>query len=103
MGCRSNPRNSGTAQRPPVATTNHFPVVTPDTALTGTVVRVNEVARFVVLNFGLGPVPRAERKLPLYRQGLKVGEVKITGLPRESYIAADIVAGEAKVGDEVRE
>jgi hypothetical protein len=38
----------------------------------------------------------------LYRRGLKVGEVKVTGPAREDNIVADLVAGEAEVGDEAR-
>ena len=102
-GCRSHPRNYATPYPPAGSKTNAFPVITPDFSPLGKVVRVNEVARFVILNFGLGPMPRVDQKLQLYRQGLKIGEIKITGAPRDNYIAADILAGEAKVGDEVRE
>ena len=44
----------------------------------------------------------AEQRLNLYRRGLKVGEVKVTGPAREDNIVADLVAGEAEVGDEAR-
>jgi hypothetical protein len=43
-----------------------------------------------------------EQRLNLYRRGLRVGEVKVTGPQREDNIVADLVAGEAEVGDEVR-
>jgi hypothetical protein len=39
----------------------------------------------------------------VYRRGLKVGEVKVTGPQRDDNIVADITAGEAAVGDEVRD
>jgi hypothetical protein len=42
------------------------------------------------------------QSLNLYRRGLKVGEVKVTGPQREDNIVADLVAGEAGVGDEAR-
>jgi hypothetical protein len=77
-------------------------IVTPENALVGKVALVNSAARFVVLNFPLGKMAAAEQRLNLYRRGLKVGEVKVTGPAREDNIVADLVAGEAEVGDEAR-
>ena len=68
----------------------------------GKVALVNSTGRFVVLNFPLGKMAAAEQRLDLYRRGLKVGEVKVTGPAREDNIVADLVAGEADVGDEAR-
>jgi sulfur relay (sulfurtransferase) complex TusBCD TusD component (DsrE family) len=48
-------------------------------------------------------MPKLEQTLFLYRDGMKVGEVKITGPQRENNIVADLVAGEAQVGSEVRD
>ena len=39
----------------------------------------------------------------LYRRGLKAGEIKITGPQLEDNVVADIVAGDAEAGDEVRD
>ena len=58
--------------------------------------------RCVVLNFPLGRMAVVEQHLGVYRQGQKVGEVKVTGPQREDNIVADLVAGEAQVGDETR-
>lgn len=77
-------------------------IVTPEAGATGTVVLVNPAARCVVLNFPLSRMPAVERRLSLYRRGLKVGEVKVTGPRREGNIVADLVAGEAELGDEAR-
>jgi hypothetical protein len=44
-----------------------------------------------------------EQRLNVYRNGQKVGEVKVTGPALDTTIAGDIVAGEAQLGDEVRE
>jgi hypothetical protein len=77
-------------------------IVTPENALAGKVALVNTVGRFVVLNFPLGKMAAAEQRMNLYRRGLKVGEVKVTGPAREDNIVADLVAGEAEVGDEAR-
>lgn len=43
------------------------------------------------------------KRLNVYRNGLKVGELKVTGPQRDNNTVADIVAGECQVGDEVRE
>jgi hypothetical protein len=48
-------------------------------------------------------MPKLEQSLFLYREGMKVGEVKITGPQRENNTVADLVTGEAQVGDEVRD
>jgi hypothetical protein len=82
--------------------TNQALIVTPENALVGKVALVNSVARFVVLNFPLGKMAAVDQRLNLYRRGLKVGEVKVTGPVREDNIVADLVAGEAELGDEAR-
>jgi hypothetical protein len=82
--------------------TNQALIVTPENVLVGKVAQVNTSARFVVLNFPLGKMAAVDQRLNLYRRGLKVGEVKVTGPQREDNIVADLVAGEAEVGDEAR-
>jgi hypothetical protein len=77
-------------------------IITPETVTVGKVVRVNQSARFAVLNFPLGIMPAPQQKLNVYRQGLKVGEMKVTGPQQEDNTVGDIVAGEAQVGDELR-
>ncbi len=77
-------------------------IVTPETALVGRVVLVDATARCAVLSFPLGRMPAVDQPLNLYRRGLKVGEVKITGPQRETNVVADLIAGEAEVGDEAR-
>ena len=63
---------------------------------------VNGSARFVVMTFPLGGVPDNGRRLNLYRNGLKVAEVKVTGPQRDNNTVADIILGEAQVNDEAR-
>lgn len=77
-------------------------IVTPETVLVGKVVRVNANARFAVLNFPVGTMPEFGRQLNVYRQGLKVGEVKVSGPQQDDNVVADISNGEAQVGDELR-
>jgi hypothetical protein len=78
-------------------------IITPDASLAAKVVRYNSTGRFVVLNFPVGQMPGMGQSLFLYHNGLKAGEVKITGPQRDSNVVADLVTGEARVGDEVRD
>jgi hypothetical protein len=82
--------------------TNDTLVVTPQIASMGKVAVVNTTARFVVLNFPIGKMATVDQRFDVYRRGLKVGEVKITGPQRQDNIVADLVAGEAQAGDEAR-
>ena len=93
----------GTVGTAPVSTSNRGPIITPGRATTGRVAAVNTAGRFVVLTFPLGTMPPLEKRLNVYRGGLKVGEVKVTGPQLDINIDADMVAGECQVGDEVRE
>jgi hypothetical protein len=68
----------------------------------GTLVSVDTKLRFVVADFGFNPLPTVGQRLGVYRQRQKVGELKVTGPVRESTVVADILSGEARVGDEAR-
>src|SRR5665213_1123623 len=70
------------------------PIVTPDTSLTAQVISYNAVGQFVVLSFPMGQMPKMNQNLFLYRAGLKVGEVKITGPQNNNNIVADLISGE---------
>ena len=50
-----------------------------------------------------GPDARGDQIFYLYRAGLKVGMVRITGQPRDNYIVADLATGDAQPGDDVRD
>lgn len=78
-------------------------IVTPEEGVEGKVAWVNSNLRFVVVTFPIGRTPGPERRLNVYRKGLKVGEVKITGPQREDSVVGDLIAGEAQSGDTVRE
>ncbi len=93
-------RVTGTAGRN--VNTNAALMVTPGAQLSGRVSSVNPIARFVIATFPLGTMPAKDQKLNVYRDGLKVAVVKITGPQRDVNIAADIVAGECRVGDEIK-
>lgn len=79
------------------------PIVTPDTTLVGKVVSANAASRFAVLNFPMGRMAQVGQVLNVYRSGLKVGEVKVSGPQRDDNIVADISVGEAQKGDEVKD
>ncbi len=83
------------------STTTPKAIVTPDFSLSAKVVSANTVGRFVVLSFPAGGMPRIDQTLFLYRGGLKVAEVRITGPQQDSNIVADLVSGDAQVGDTV--
>ena len=75
----------------------------PDASLTGKVVSYNSIGRFVVLNFPARRMPNTDQHLFLYRVGLKVAEVRVTGPQNDDNIVADLVTGDAQAGDEVRD
>jgi hypothetical protein len=78
-------------------------IVTPETGLVGKVEMVNQNARYVVLSFPIGHLPAMEQRMNVYRNGLKVGEVKVSGPQIEDNVVADIVEGDSEPGDEVRD
>jgi hypothetical protein len=93
----------GHRSAPEAAPAASQPIVTPDNSLTARVVSYNSAGRFVVLDFPPSQMPKLEQELFLYRNGMKVGEVRITGPQRDNNIVADLVTGEAQAGDEVRD
>jgi hypothetical protein len=104
-GCRihraATPQSGPAPTVPPA--TNMATIVTPDTSLTAKVVRYNSVGRFVVLSFPVGRMPQSGQTFFIYRAGLKVGQIKITGPQQDSDTVADLIDGDAQEGDDVRE
>jgi hypothetical protein len=78
-------------------------LITPDETVNGRVASVNENLRFVVLTFPLGQVPPVDSRMNVFRNGAIVGEIRITGPQHDNNSVADIVLGDAKKGDEVRQ
>lgn len=78
-------------------------IVTPENLLVGKVATFNTAGRFVVLDFPVGKLPTLDQVMFVYRQGLKVGEVKIVGPERDHMTIGDLIAGEARKGDDVRD
>ena len=78
-------------------------IVTAETGLQGKIIKMNSEGRFVILNFPIGHLPALEQRMNVYRRGLKVGEIKITGPQMDDDIVGDLLNGEAQAGDEVRD
>lgn len=95
--------NHKTSESAKPAPTKPAPIVTPDFSLTAKVISVNTVGRFVILSFPAGAMPKQDQILFLYRNGLKVAELRVTGPKQGEDIVADITSGEAQVGDTVSE
>jgi hypothetical protein len=100
-GCAWLPQAPHSGQSAPIVAP--APIVTPDYSLAAKVISVNTVGRFVVLSFPASPLPKEEQTLFLYRNGLKVAEVRVTGPQQDNNTVADITSGEAQVGDAVRD
>ena len=77
-------------------------IITPVAGLAGRVASVNLAYQFVVIAFEGGAAAVPDQKLALYRANLKVGEVRVARQQMGRNVVADIVAGEARAGDEVR-
>jgi hypothetical protein len=80
-----------------------YPQVTPVTPVQGRVVFLNPRLRFVIVDFAFHRPPRLEQRLGVFRAGRRVGEVRISGPADGTTIVADVMSGEAAVGDLVRE
>jgi len=100
VGCASQ-KHKAASTKPAMAGSQA--IVTPEVSLAAKVLSVNAVGHFVVLGFPNGNLPKLLQTLSLYRAGLKVGEVKITGPQSENNIVADLISGEAKIGDTIRD
>jgi PBP1b-binding outer membrane lipoprotein LpoB len=87
---------------PPEMTSPPKTVIKPDLRVSGQVAMVNTEARFVVISFPRGSVPRTGQRLNVYRNSSKVGEVTVTGPQHENDTVADINVGDIQVHDEAK-
>jgi PBP1b-binding outer membrane lipoprotein LpoB len=102
-GCVSQPKPATNSTPTDPGEPQSKLIVTPDSLLVGQVTTFNMAGRFVVLNFSVGRMPVLNQMLFVYRDGLKVGEVRVTGPERDNNTVADLISGEAAKGDEVRD
>ena len=77
-GCAKDRRLTSPGRNHPPAPRSRL-IVTPGAGLNGRVVSVNP-ARYVVLRFPLGELPSIDARLDVFRNGLRVAELKVTGL-----------------------
>ena len=101
-GCAHKKDAPNTGPRHLSATGTTKLIVTPDDALVGKVAMVNQGSSFVILNFPLGRLPALQERFNLYRQGFKVGEVRVSGPQYDDNVVADLLAGDPAIGDEAR-
>jgi TRAP-type C4-dicarboxylate transport system substrate-binding protein len=102
-GCSWTSHKNTTVHPAAAAATAPAPIITPDYSLAAKVVSVNTVGRFVVMGFPASQMPKVDQTLFLYRNSLKVAEVRVTGPQSDNDIVADLTSGEAQVGDTVRD
>jgi hypothetical protein len=103
-GTRPSPAPNSPPQRIGIRTNSTPVTVSPatNTPATGRISHVNTGGQFVILTYPLGKLPPVGTKLSVYRDGMKVGELKVTEPQRDQNTAADITAGEGRAGDETR-
>jgi hypothetical protein len=77
-------------------------IITPTLSAVGRVASVNPQAKFAVVSFPLGQLPANDTRLSVFRAGVKVGELRVTGPVLENNTVGDIIAGTAEKDDEVR-
>jgi len=107
-GCRSarEPRADAGENSRPVARAEVVEpgeTVRPVNAVRGRVVSVRDELRFTIVDFAGGKLPVLDQRLWAYRLDQKVAELRVSGPYRGTTAAADIVAGELKPGDLVRD
>jgi PBP1b-binding outer membrane lipoprotein LpoB len=101
-GCATH--NSTPAKPDPLQSAPVKPVVTPDFRPVGKVALVNAKGQFVIITYSPGELPKPDTRLSIYRDNLKVAEVKVDGQRQMgNNTAADILTGNILVGDEARQ
>ena len=104
VGCKSKPPEFAEVPPPSQGVAgNTKPIIKSADSVTGKVISYNAIGRFVVVNFPVNRVPAVGQTMFVYREGLKVGEIKITGPQRDDNIVADLVNGEVRKSDDVRD
>ena len=80
------------------------PDANPDAgSLRGKVAKVNDELGFVVLDFTFSRLPEANRRLGVFREGRRVGQLTTTAMSDDAYLVADINKGDIRQGDDVRQ
>ncbi|MBI3880993.1 MAG: hypothetical protein HY301_13155 [Verrucomicrobia bacterium] len=96
-------KSAGTPAKAAKPAAQQPPGSTPVQSANGKIASVRADLKFVVVDFSPGGLPPVGKRMAVYRDGQKVGEVTISGPVIDSNIAADIVAGKIQAGDVVRD
>jgi hypothetical protein len=76
------------------------PAPAPQTSFMALVARVNVQGQYVILTFSGTQLPASGVPLNVYRQGLKVAELRVADNRMDANAVADIVSGEPRTGDQ---
>jgi len=106
-GCvnSKNPRGAtaaGSKLKPGQSAPPAAPVIAPLNSLSGRVLLVNTPLKYIVAEGAVGRLPAAEQVLNAYRDGQRVGEVRVSKPARGANFTADITQGDVRVGDTLR-
>lgn len=74
-------------------------MVQPVLLMPGRIVSVRDRLRFVVVDFGINPLPVPGTVMEVRRDGAMVGKLRVSGPDSGSRTIADLVDGEAAPGD----
>lgn len=103
-GCGSRARTDKAALlTSSLAQTNNSHTVALGSDLVGEITSVNLKGQFVVMRFAVGVMPAPGTAMAVYRDNVKIGQVKVSGPHRDTYTVADVLRGECQIGDRVRE
>lgn len=97
-----SPANQPPPSYQPVTQTTTPPPRARIVPVTARIASVNDRLRFVIVDFTNSRQPTIDERLSVYRVGEKVAEIKVSGPFRNTTVAADILTGEVKYGDEVK-
>ena len=78
------------------------PRIVPVEDISGRVLSYNAQARFALVDFRINTLPVPGQHLEVWRDGQKVGELRTSRWARAGCVAADLLSGEVRTGDEVR-
>lgn len=99
------PISAPIADPPPTALPDNSYAISVKAArvMNGRVVNAPPGTGVAVVNFPIGQLPEMNRTLSVYRNGVKVGKLLMTGPQRDDNVAAEIVEGDVRPGDEARD
>ena len=101
VGCKTSQRSTTATPIAPASAPAPAPELAP-VIMVPRITMVHVEQRFVVIDFSTQVMPAIGKRLNVFRDGKRQGEVQITDPVRARFATADILSGELRVGDEVR-